>query len=117
MFAGETILALAHRHLSLNFNSLVAVRSGQSLIETGPYRFIRHPIYTAYFISYIAGGLLSANWVLTFIPAPLFAAMIALRVGEEEKVMIETFGEAYLAYMRHTGRFLPRLGLHPGKSA
>ncbi len=108
---GEVLLALSHHHLGKNFNSLVRVREGHTLAESGPYRWIRHPIYTAYFVNYIGGGLLSANLVLTLVPALFYGAMIALRVGDEEQTMIETFGERYVSYMRRTGRFLPKFGV------
>jgi protein-S-isoprenylcysteine O-methyltransferase Ste14 len=105
---GEALLALAHHHLGKNFYSLVRVREGHGLVESGPYRWIRHPIYTAYVMNYLGGGLVSANLVLTLVPVLCFGAMIALRVGDEERTMIETFGEEYESYMRRTGRFLPR---------
>ena len=108
---GEALLALAHHHLGKNFYSLVRVREGHALVESGPYRWIRHPIYTAYVMNYVGGGLVSANLVLTFVPVLCFGAMIALRVGDEERTMMEAFGEEYEAYMRHTGRFLPRFGI------
>ena len=107
---GEALLALAHHHLGKNFHSLVRVREGHALVESGPYQWIRHPIYTAYVMNYIGGGLVSANLVLTFVPVLCFGAMIAQRVGDEERTMIETFGEEYESYMRRTGRFLPRFG-------
>lgn len=106
---GIGLLWLAHHHLDLNFNSLVAAKEGQVLVESGPYRWVRHPVYTAYLMNYVGGGLLSANVVLTFVPVVFFAAMVALRVGDEERVLVETFGDRYEAYMRRTGRFLPRL--------
>lgn len=108
---GEALLALAHHHLGKNFSSLVRVREGHALVESGPYRWIRHPIYTAYVMNYIGGGLVSANLILTLVPVLCFGAMIALRVGDEERAMIETFGEEYELYIRRTGRFLPRFGI------
>lgn len=99
----------AHHHLGKNFFSLIATREDQVLVETGPYKYIRHPIYTAYVLNYIGGGLLASSWVLLFLPAPLFMLMIYFRVGEEERTMVEIFGEPYEAYMRRTGRFLPKI--------
>jgi len=109
--SGVLLLFLAQHHLALNFSSFVRVREGHTLVQSGPYRWIRHPIYTAYFMNYVGGGLVSANWVLTFVPFLFFAAMIALRVGEEERMMIGQLGERYEQYMRRTGRLVPRLGL------
>ena len=105
--AGIILLGSSHYHLDRSFSSFVAMKEEQSFIDTGPYRYIRHPIYTAYFMNYIGGGLLSSNVVLTIIPATFFALMIALRIGEEETMLVEEFGDEYRAYMKKTGRFLP----------
>lgn len=106
---GISLLWAAHYSLGKSFHSLVVLKEDQVLIETGPYKWIRHPIYTAYFLNYIGGGLLAGNWVLTFIPTFFFGLMIYLRLGEEEAVMIEKFGDDYRHYMERTGRFLPKI--------
>ena len=106
---GISLLWAAHYSLGKSFHSLVVLKEDQVLIEAGPYKWIRHPIYTAYFFNYIGGGLLAGNWVLTFIPTFFFGLMIYLRLGEEEAVMIEKFGDDYRHYMERTGRFLPKI--------
>lgn len=106
---GVALLFLAHHYLALNFSSYVRVREEHTLIQDGPYRTIRHPIYTAYFLNYVGGGLVSGNWVLASVPVLLFATMVAQRVGGEEAAMLGQFGDEYRAYMQRTGRFLPRL--------
>lgn len=104
---GISLLWAAHHHLGKSFHSLVVLKEDQVLVESGPYKWIRHPIYTAYFLNYIGGGLLAGNWVLTFVPVFFFGLMVYLRIGEEEAVLIEKFGDEYRAYMKKTGRFLP----------
>lgn len=76
-------------------------------VESGPYRWIRHPIYTAYIINYVGGGLLAGNWVLTLIPVLLFGVLVALKVENEEQAMLEQFGQVYADYKQRTGRLLP----------
>jgi len=109
LLAGVSLLAAAHHHLGKSFHSLVVQKSGQVLVDSGPYRLIRHPIYTAYVLSYFGGGLLASSLVLTFVPAPLYILFIALRLAEEEAAMIGQFGPSYQDYMDKTGSFLPRL--------
>lgn len=104
---GTGLLWWAHHHLAENFSGIVVRREGQRLIETGPYARIRHPIYTAYLLNYVGGGLVSANWVLTFVPAALYAGMAALRMPQEEALLEEMFGEAYVAYRGRTRRLVP----------
>jgi protein-S-isoprenylcysteine O-methyltransferase Ste14 len=106
---GIALLGLAHHHLGRSFHSLVVAKENQTLVETGPYRWIRHPIYTAYLMSYLGGGLLAGNWVLTVVPVTLYAVLVARRLVREEEVMKEQFGQAYVEYEKRTGRLLPRL--------
>jgi protein-S-isoprenylcysteine O-methyltransferase Ste14 len=112
---GITLLGLSHHHLGKSFHSLVVTKEGQTFVESGPYRRVRHPIYTAFFINYVGGGLLAGNWVLTFIPALLYGVLVALRVGDEERAMVEQFGQVYADYMQRTGRFLPLIGAKASK--
>ena len=106
---GITILGVAHHHLGKSFHSLVVSKEDQTLVETGPYRWIRHPIYTAYLMNYIGGGLLSGNLVLTIVPVTMYAMLVAIRMGKEEAVMQERFEQKYVEYMKRTGRLVPQI--------
>ena len=106
---GLLLLWYAHHHLGRSFHSLVMSKEHQKLVTTGPYRWIRHPIYTAYLMSYLGGGLLSSNWVLTLVPVTMYAILVGIRMGEEEEVLKEKFGPAYDEYIKETGRLLPRI--------
>ena len=107
--AGISLLGFAHHHLGKSFHSLVVSKENQTLVETGPYRWIRHPIYTAFLINYVGGGLLSGNIVLTVVPVTMYAILVVIRMGQEEKVMEELFGQKYIEYEKRTGRLLPRI--------
>lgn len=109
LILGIGLLWSAHHHLGRSFHSFVMQKEGQVFVDSGPYRHIRHPIYTAYVLNYVGGGLLAANWVLTLLPSTLFLIMTALRVPEEEAVMIDHFGDRYRTYTEKTGRLFPRL--------
>ena len=106
---GIALLGSSHHHLGKSFHSLVVSKENQVLVESGPYRWIRHPIYTAYLMDYLGGGLLAGNLILTVVPVTAYAVLVALRVGREEAVMRETFGQAYTEYEGRTGRLLPPL--------
>ena len=108
VFVGITLLGASHYHLDKSFNSLVVTMEGQKMVKSGPYQWIRHPIYTAFLLNYLGGGLLAGNIILTFIPTILFGILVALRLDTEEQAMIEQFGDEYRKYEEHTGRFLPR---------
>ncbi len=75
----------------------------------GPYRHVRHPLYTALFLGYLGTVLSLQSWALTAW-FPVFVASYLLFAAEEENVLERGFGEAYRAYRRRTGMFLPGLG-------
>ena len=106
---GVALLAWAHHHLGRSFHSFIVTKEDHVLVETGPYRYIRHPIYLAYLLDYVGGGLLAGNWVLTVVPIVAYAVLVVLRLGQEERVMISKFGDAYKAYMARTGRLVPKI--------
>lgn len=100
-------LIAVHQVLGRYWSPYLKLRKDHALVTSGVYRWVRHPMYTVLFAFMIALGLVSANWVFTL----LFAARIVLiyaRVGKEEMMMIEQFGDEYRNYMQRTGRLLPR---------
>jgi len=109
LVGGVALLGIAHHHLGKSFHSLMVSKEEQTLVESGPYQWIRHPIYTAYLMAYLGGGLLASNWVLTVVPVTMYALLVARRLGQEEKMMEELFGKAYIAYEKRAGQLLPRV--------
>ena len=107
--AGISLLGSAHYHLGKSFHSLVVSKDKHQLVTSGPYRWIRHPIYSAYLMNYLGGGLLASNLVLTFVPVIFFGFMIINRIPREEALMQEEFGQDYIDLEKKTGRLLPSL--------
>lgn len=103
--AALILFVWVHRSLGSNFSSLPSVQDGQSLITSGPYRWVRHPMYTAFCLQHLATALLTANWFIGLTWIGGLTLVIALRLREEEQVMIERFGDRYRSYMQRTGRF------------
>jgi protein-S-isoprenylcysteine O-methyltransferase Ste14 len=81
----------------------------QVLITSGPYQFIRHPIYTAFILILGSALLISANWFIGLAWLGMTVLEVASRIGFEESLMLEYFGDRYRDYMKKTGRLLPRL--------
>lgn len=96
------------RSLGNNVTPTVITRQEHSLVMSGPYRWIRHPLYTFATLFYASLGLMAANWFIPLMALVIFV-MLALRTPKEEDNLIERFGEEYQRYMQRTGRFLPRL--------
>jgi protein-S-isoprenylcysteine O-methyltransferase Ste14 len=85
-----------------------ATRQNHKLVTRGPYRWIRHPLYTFGSSMFIAFGMMADNWFIALLGILAFVAM-AIRTPKEEANLIEKFGDEYRKYMQRTGRFLPRL--------
>lgn len=94
--------------LGKNLTDTVVTRKDHSLVTTGPYRYVRHPFYTSFFIAIIGGSIVTANWYL-FLTSPLPFAFLVARTRIEEEKLVERFGYEYQDYMERTGRFWPRL--------
>jgi len=96
-----------HKDLGRNWSVTLEVRERHTLVTDGLYRYVRHPMYSAFWLWALAQALLLPNWIAG--PAGLigFGALFFLRVGREEALMIETFGDEYRRYMARTARVLP----------
>lgn len=86
-----------------------ATRKEHQLVTNGPYRWVRHPLYTVGTSLFIAFGMMADNWFIALLGVLTFILM-AIRTPKEESNLIEKFGDKYREYMKHTGRFLPRVG-------
>jgi protein-S-isoprenylcysteine O-methyltransferase Ste14 len=86
-----------------------ATRQQHQLVTHGPYRWVRHPLYTVGASIFIAFGMMADNWFIATLGVLAFIGM-AVRTPKEEANLIEKFGDEYREYMKRTGRFLPKLG-------
>jgi protein-S-isoprenylcysteine O-methyltransferase Ste14 len=86
-----------------------ATRKEHQLVTTGPYRWVRHPLYTIGSSLFIAFGMMADNWFIMALGMLAFLGM-ASRTPKEEANLIEKFGDEYREYMKRTGRYLPKLG-------
>jgi protein-S-isoprenylcysteine O-methyltransferase Ste14 len=86
----------------------VATRQEHILVTHGPYRWVRHPLYTAGTALFVALALMTGSWLILALIAAAFI-LLAVRLPNEEAHLIAKFGDDYRSYMRRTGKFLPRL--------
>jgi protein-S-isoprenylcysteine O-methyltransferase Ste14 len=102
------LVAWIHRELDRQYSAVLEIQSDHQLITTGPYKRVRHPMYTVLILFFFGLSLVSAN-LLVIIFALLLMAAFPFWVRVEEEKMIEVFGEEYIEYMKRTGRFFPAL--------
>jgi protein-S-isoprenylcysteine O-methyltransferase Ste14 len=97
----------AHKDLGRNWSVTLEVRNEHRLVTSGVYNRVRHPMYSAFWLWALAQALLLPNWIAG--PAGLvgFGTLFFLRVGREERLMIDIFGEDYRRYMLRTSRIIP----------
>ena len=84
-----------------------ATRREHTLVTIGPYRWVRHPLYTIGSSMFISFGMMADNWYIALLGILAFIAM-AIRTPKEEANLVEKFGDEYREYMTRTGRFLPK---------
>lgn len=106
---GFVLLQWAHQALGKNWSDTPRLLQGQTLVTNGPYRWVRHPIYTAFFLIMSATLFLSANWLIGITWIGMTALDVISRIGSEEAMLMEQFGEQYRIYSQRTGQVLPRL--------
>ena len=105
--AGQSFRWYCIFYLGRYFTATVAISADHRLIESGPYRWVRHPSYAANFMTVIGFGLSLANWAsLLVLIIPTFAVHW-WRMRIEENALLEAFGDAYRNYMARTKRLIP----------
>ena len=92
--------------LGRNWSSVVQIKQDHELIEAGPYRYVRHPIYTGLLLAFIGTALREGD------VRGIFAVLIVFisfwrKLRMEERMLSETFGEVYASYRRRTKALIP----------
>jgi len=103
------LLYRSHADLNRNWIPTVGLRPGHKLITTGVYKKIRHPMYSAHMTWAIAQAMILPNWIAGFSFLIVLTPHIFIRIGVEEKLLVEQFSDEYQDYMKRSGRLLPRL--------
>jgi protein-S-isoprenylcysteine O-methyltransferase Ste14 len=107
ILAGEAFRWYAISVLEKFFTTVIAIQPGHTVIEKGPYHYIRHPSYSGAILSFLGFGLALTNW-LSFGLVLLGTALgYGYRVNIEERALIDGLGQPYRDYMQRTKRFIP----------
>ena len=109
-FAGVWLVSAAVRTLGKQWALVAHVVEDHQLITEGPYRIVRHPIYSGMFMMMIATGLVVGHWIGLVAGVVVFLAGTMWRVRIEEKLLTETFGAAYTAYRLRVPALIPWKG-------
>ncbi len=105
---GVALAIWARLHLGENWSATVTVKAGHELIDSGPYRAVRHPIYTGMLVA-TAGSALALGQARGLLALVVISLGFYFKARKEERYMLSEFAEKYQAYSRRAGMLLPKL--------
>ncbi|HXT38684.1 MAG TPA: isoprenylcysteine carboxylmethyltransferase family protein [Candidatus Angelobacter sp.] len=106
LVAGLGFAVWARIHLGQNWSATVTLKEGHRLIRTGPYRLVRHPIYTG-IITGLAGTAVAFGELRGVIAVVLLTVVYLFKSRREERFMVKEFGDEYVQYQKEVGALLP----------
>jgi protein-S-isoprenylcysteine O-methyltransferase Ste14 len=106
VIAGLLFAVWARVHLGSNWSGRVCVKENHELIRSGPYHWVRHPIYTGLLLAILGTALVVGEW-RGLVATALMVVSFWRKLRVEERVMRETFGDAYRQYCEHTTALIP----------
>nr|WP_297619011.1 isoprenylcysteine carboxylmethyltransferase family protein [Nocardia sp.] len=107
MWLGLILRVWAIAVLGKSFRTTVEVDAGQSVVDRGPYHWIRHPSYTGVLLVTLGFGLAADNWISLLIVTIIPTYGLMRRIDVEEKALVETMGRPYETYRSTTKRLVP----------
>ena len=106
---GIIMLVWVQKHLSRNFTGTVQIRPGGNVVKTGPYLYVRHPMYLTFLLLGTGIFLLTANWLLGGGFVLMILIVMFVRTPIEERALLNVYGNEYEDYAKQTGKFLPKI--------
>ena len=107
--AGVILTVWTKRCLGAFFSTTLGVKRDHQVIQTGPYRWVRHPMYSSLLLVILGGALVYNSGAVIVLLAIPFAGFFYWQSAVEERLLVKHLGEAYLQYRARTGRLVPRL--------
>jgi protein-S-isoprenylcysteine O-methyltransferase Ste14 len=91
------------------FTVQVRVRDNQTVVDSGPYRFVRHPSYSAIIITFVGMGVALENWLSLLVVIVVPTIGLVLRIRVEERALLEALGEPYRQFSARRARLIPKV--------
>jgi protein-S-isoprenylcysteine O-methyltransferase Ste14 len=96
-----------HRRLGDNWSPVLEVRREHTLVVSGAYRWVRHPMYSDMMLWAVSFTMVTANWFYALTLCTGLVTLFSFRIPDEERLMTERFGDEYTAYRKRTKRLIP----------
>jgi protein-S-isoprenylcysteine O-methyltransferase Ste14 len=106
--AGMAITVWARIHLGQFWSARVTIKEGHELIQTGPYAWVRHPIYSGLLVAVAGSAVVIGAW-RALLGVALVWLGLRLKAAREERLLSRQFGSAFTEYRRRTGALIPKL--------
>jgi protein-S-isoprenylcysteine O-methyltransferase Ste14 len=107
MAAGVVLRQWSVALLGRFFTTDVRLHEGQTVVDTGPYRRLRHPSYTGMLLTFLGLGLALGNWAALLALVVLPAIGLVVRIRSEERVLLAGLGEPYRRFAASRKRLIP----------
>ncbi|HWE26826.1 MAG TPA: isoprenylcysteine carboxylmethyltransferase family protein [Polyangia bacterium] len=104
--AGVGFAIWAREHLGRLWSGMVTLKESHRIVRSGPYRFVRHPIYTGILVA-LVGAIVARGDVAGLVAFALFAVGIARKIAIEESLLTGRFGADYADYRRNVAAIIP----------
>jgi hypothetical protein len=104
--AGLLFTVWARAHLGRNWSGIITLKSDHELIRTGPYAYVRHPIYTGMLLAAL-GSALAANRFDAMLGVCLVLLAFVIKLRREESLLTQEFGDHYHAFKREVPALIP----------
>jgi protein-S-isoprenylcysteine O-methyltransferase len=102
---GMAFLVWARQHLGRNWSQTVSIKKGHELVTSGPYRYVRHPMYAGGLVACIGSAIVCGGaWIFLLI---ILGGLFLWRVGAEDKLMAQQFPNEYPNYKKRTKALIP----------
>jgi len=97
--------------LKSNWANQIKIYKNHSLITSGPYKIVRHPLYASLIWIFLGGSLVYMNLVSFLLNLFVFVPMMTIRARKEDELLSKKFGIEYNKYKVKTGMFFPKIGV------
>ncbi|MCE9635442.1 MAG: isoprenylcysteine carboxylmethyltransferase family protein [Planctomycetes bacterium] len=104
---GLWLFHCSHADLGTNWSVTLEIREGHTLVTSGVYSRIRHPMYTSLLLYSLGLALALPNWIAGPSYLASMLLLVAVRLAREERMMAATFGDAFTAWSARTARLVP----------
>jgi len=104
---GAVFQIIGRIQLGRSWSNQIKIYEHHTLVTTGVYSVIRHPLYATFIVMFFGNALMYSNWLAALLTAAVFVPMMDFRARQEEKILSETF-DGYAEYMKTTGRLFAK---------